>query len=384
MLFALANAGGVVGYLPALTLLLPLKIAAIAPDARIGIITATTLLGAIVASLSNIAFGWWSDRSVAHRGGRRRFVAGGLCGTVLSYAALVWVTTPAGIIAAIVALQLALNAALVSILAMMADEIDDDHKGLAGGLLALGTPLASLVSAAVVGLGALGEEARFAWVAAAMVVCIAPLVFTRPTAVVERTAAVAPPSLSRRDLVTAWSSRTLVQVAGCVVFYCLLYYFASLSPTVPAEVLAARIGQLLVVSYVVPLPIAILCGRLSDRWGRRKPFLVGAAAAAAAGLAGMAVATDERTAMFAFTLYAIGSATFLSLHATFAMQLLPSAAHRGRDLGLVNLSNTLPAMIGPVLTWLLASPDDFSPLMLALAVLTGTGGLTMLAVRGRR
>ena len=176
----------------------------------------------------------------------------------------------------------------------------------------------------------------------------------------------------------------LFQIAGCVLQLYLLYYFESIAPDVPKQELASHVGHLLTVSFIAPLPIALLFGRLSDRLDRRKPFLVAAAIVAAIGLAGMAVAHDWIIGALAFTLYTIGYAVFLPLQAAFSMQLLPNPRHRGRDLGLLNLTNTLPSLLGPLLTWWLASPRDFAMVMAMLAVLVLCGGLAMLGVRGRR
>jgi len=51
---------------------------------------------------------------------------------------------------------------------------------------------------------------------------------------------------------------------------------------------------------------------------------------------------------------------------------------------LLNLANTLPALLGPLLAWMLATPRDFSAVMLALAALTLAGGFAMLGVRTSR
>lgn len=383
LLFALANAGGVLAYLPLFTLLLPMKLEAFAPDARIGIVAMTTLAGAVAASLSNIGFGWWSDRARRRGVGRRRFIAVGLVATVAAYVLIGLATTPAAIVGAVVALQIAVNAMLGPFFATMAEEVPDEAKGLAGGLLALGNPLAAAVAAAAVSVAALGEGGRYAIVVAAMTACTLPLLLARstvPPVAAEAERAARPP----RDLVAAWTARLLVQIAGVVLFHYLFFYFRSVAADTPAPELAARIGRLMTLAYVLPLPVALLLGRLSDRTGRRKPFLIGAAALAAAALVAMATARDAPTAAVAFVAYAIGSSTFLVLQETFAMQLLPSARHRGRDMGLLNLTNTLPALIGPALAWALARPDDFSALMLALAGLTALGGIAVLGVRGRR
>jgi MFS family permease len=115
----------------------------------------------------------------------------------------------------------------------------------------------------------------------------------------------------------------------------------------------------------------------------RRPFLFVSAAVGAMGLLGMAAAADAWQGAIAFCVFAAGTAVFLSLHATFAMQLLPKPDRRGRDLGLVNLANTLPSMIGTLIVWQLATPEDFTLVMLAFAVLTLAGAVMILAVRER-
>jgi MFS family permease len=265
----------------------------------------------------------------------------------------------------------------------MADEIPDAQNGLTGGLLALANPVASAVMAIVV-MSSLGESSRLAIVVFAFAACITPLLITRsrPLPIVDAPRATV--IGLRRDLAFAWAARLLVQIAGVVLQLYLLYYFESVAPDEPKGDLAAHIGHLLTISFLVALPIAILAGRLSDRIDRRKPFLLGAATVAALGLLGMALARDWTSGAIAFGIYSVGSGIFLPLHAAFSIQLLPDPRHRGRDLGLLNLTNTLPSLLGPLLTWSLATPRDFGTLMLALVVLTFCGGLAILAVKGRR
>ena len=383
LLVALANAGGVIGFLPLLTLLLPVKVAEIAGDDRIAVFTATVIAGAFAASASNILFGWLSDRSVACGGGRRKWIAAGLAGLAAAFAAIALATTPVQIILAVVLFQIAVNAVLAPMFAVMADEVPDTQKGLAGGLIALGAPLASAVAALMVAIGVSGEPARLSFVLAAVLVCILPLLVT-PSQIAPAAATPEEAPLLGRDLAIAWTSRLLVQVAGNVLWLYLVYYFASIDPDTPTSKSVGPLGQLMTVAYLIPLPVAVLAGRWSDRIGRRKPFLIAFAILAALGLTGLAFARDWTIAAVAFAIYALGSAVFLSLHSGFAMQLLPDPRHRGRDLGLINLTNTLPALLGPVLTWALATPRDFGAVMLVLAGLTLLGGLLVPAIRHRR
>ena len=384
LLVALANAGGVIGFLPLLTLLLPVKVAEIAGEDRIAVFTATVIAGALAASISNVLFGWLSDRSVARGGGRRKWIALGLAGLAASFALVAWASTPAGIVAAILCFQTAVNAMLAPMFAVMADEVPDTQKGLAGGLIALGSPLAAAVAAMMAALSIGGEPWQLGFILAAVLICVMPLLLAPSRPVAPTAPAPAEARLLGRDLAVAWAARLLVQVAGNVLSLYLVYYFASIDPATPASKSLGRLSQLMTAAYLLPLPVAVLAGRWSDRIGRRKPFLLAFAALAAVGLAGLALARDWNWAATAFALYAMGSSAFLSLHSGFAMQLLPDPRHRGRDLGLINLTNTLPALLGPLLTWALATPRDFSTAMLTLAALTLLGGLLVLAIRHRR
>lgn len=381
---ALANAGGVIAYLPLLTLLLPLKVEGLSGEARIGVFTATVFAGAIAASISNVLFGWLSDRSVARGGGRRAWMAGGVAATAASSGGLIVAATPLALVAALVAFQIAVNALLAPMMAIMAEEVPDAQKGVAGGLFALGGPLASIVSTVLVGQATLTEAARFAILPAAVAACIAPLLLARARIAVADRDPRGDVRASRRDLIVAGVARLFVQIAGVVTQTYLLYYFESIVPAAERAGLPGRIGHLLTIAFVVPLPAALILGRLSDLTRRRKPAILLAALIAAAGLAGMALARGWPAGAAAFVVYTLGSSVFVALNAGVAMQLLPNPRHRGRDLGLLNLANTLPSLLGPPLAWVFATPHDFVGVMLALAVLAVGGGLTMLCVRTER
>lgn len=382
---ALAYIGGVVGYLPLLTLLLPIEVDAVAGAGRLGVLTAIVVVGGLAASVANVAFGWLSDRSVRRGGGRRAWLGMGVAATALSYVAIAAVRSPAGLILAVAVFQVAVNALLAPLLAIMADEVPDAQKGVAGGLLAMANPVASALAAVLMATAAFGDAARLAIVPIVMVACTIPLLRTCAQPVRPHGGpTVAMKAVLRRDLAFAWSARLLVQIAGSALFVYLFYYLESVAPSVAPVTIAARMGTVMIVAYTVPLPIAVLIGRFVDRSGRTKPFLFGAAIVAAAGLVGMAVAYDFVSGAVAFCVYTAGASVFLALHASFAMQLLPDPGHRGRDLGVLNLTNTLPGLLGPALTWTLATPTDFHAVMLVLAALTLCGGLIILAARGRR
>ncbi|WP_294275205.1 MFS transporter [uncultured Sphingomonas sp.] len=379
---ALANVGGVIAYLPLLTLLLPIKVEGLSGEARIGVFTATVVAGAVAASLSNVLFGWLSDRSVAQGGGRRGWVAGGVVATAISYAGIATAATPTTLVLAIVGFQAGVNALLAPLMAIMAEEVPDAQKGVAGGLFALGNPVASGFSAILVGQALLSETTRFAILPAAVAACVMPILLARPRIAVANDGGRTWEGRPRRDLIVAGVARLFVQVAGVVTQTYLLYYFESVVPAAEHAALPKHIGHLLIVAFLIPLPAALILGRLSDLTQRYKPALLLSALIAAAGLVGMAMARSWAAGAWAFAIYSTGSSIFVALHAGVAMKLLPDPRHRGRDLGLLNLSNTLPSLLGPPLAWMFATPLSFGNTMMILAVLCVAGGLAMLGIEG--
>ncbi|CAA9499863.1 MAG: hypothetical protein AVDCRST_MAG31-308 [uncultured Sphingomonas sp.] len=364
LLFALANAGGVVAYVPLLTLLLPARVAALAGGAQIEWLGAATLAGAVAASVGNIAFGWASDVI----GSRRRWAAAGLCLTVASYALLSVVQSLPQLVLGIVLYQLVLNMLLASIVAWAADVVPDARKGLLGGWLAAGPLLGSLAGIAVTLPDEASFEPRMAAVCLMVLALTAPLLLWRAPHGGSARSAEAIARVRRvrgTDLALLWSARLLVQIAGSVLFGFLLYYFQSL-PDRPGP---ARIAQLSALALLIALPLSLFSGGLSDRLGTRKPFLVGAALMAAGGLGVMAAATGVPASAAGYVLFMCAISTFLSLHAGYAMQLLPSPAHRGRDLGILNLANTIPSMVAPILAVWLVPGRGFTSLLGLLAAL---------------
>lgn len=373
---ALANAGGVIAWLPLLALLLPARVEAVAGAGRIALLSAVTVAGLSAASVAGIAFGWLSDRNVARGGTRRQGLVLGLALLAAAYGAMALAASPRALVAAIVAVQVAINATLAPLFALFAEEVDDAHKGALGGLFALAQPGAAATGALLVA-APVPEAARFLLVPLASALLLAPLLAYGGALVAAPHTAITP---RRRDLAVASAARLLLQVAGGLLASYLLYYLESVLPAGAPPPLRDT-ATLLTAAALAPVPLALIAGRWSDQVARRKPFLVGAALVAAAGLVAMAAADGWWPAVLAFGVYAAGSTVFLSLHAGFALQLLPDPRHRGRDIGLYNLSNTLPALAAPALAWTLATPHDFSALLLVLAALSVAGAAIVLLIR---
>lgn len=378
--YALAAAGGVIGYAPLLSLLLPLKLEALAGIDRYAVLAACGVAGATAAALANIAFGWLGDRSAVRGRGRRGWLLGGTVATALSFAGIALARQPATIVASIVMFQIAINAVLAQVGALIAEEVPAAQKGMAASLLTLGNPVAAAASVLVVAV-ATGEGARLAIVALLMMGCVVPLMLARTRALVAPVAAAPVRTAMRRRLAVAWAARLLVQVAACGVGLYLLFYLERLA--IGRDEAPAIVARLLVIAAVVPVPVAIVLGRWSDRIGRRTPFLTATAGLATLGLAGMAAAGSWIVGAVSYVVFAGAAAVFLALNTGHAMLLMPDGARRGRDLGLLNLANTIPQVVAPLLAWWWTTASGFAAALSVLAILTLIAGLLPLMVDER-
>lgn len=366
-LFALAAAGGAVAYVPLLTVLLPQQIANLQGHEDVAALAQATFLGAVVASLANIAVGMLSDISRA----RRPWIIAGLAASNILLLQIGEAASIAEIVLLVMLWQFGLNLMLAPMMAWAGDCFPDSQKGLLGGALALSPALGALAGSLVTFGGLIAPDARLGVVAGLVTVLVLPAVVlgggrSRPELL--RPRAEQPPRLhgdQARPVRRMWFARFLVQVAEGGMFAFLLFWLRSIAPGFP-EHSAANIFSLVLVGAV---PLSLVLGHWSDRHGRPILPLAACAVLCAGGMLVMAAADSLTLAIAGYVLFAMAAAIFLSLHAGQTLRVLPAPEHRARDLGLFNLTNTLPAMVMPWLTVMLVPGLGYSALFVLFAVL---------------
>ncbi len=378
-LFALAAAGGAVAYVPLLTVLLPQRIAELQGHEDVAALAQVSFLGAVMASLANIGVGMLTDRARM----RRPFIVTGLVASNVLLLMVGRAESVTQIIALVMVWQVALNLMLSPLMAWAGDCFPDEQKGLLGGALALSPALGALAGSLVTFAGLVEPEARLALVALLVSALVLPAVLMgKARAQAALVAPVAAPGeplpLRQRVVLRMWAARLLVQVAEGGMFAFLLYWLRSLSPGYP-ENGAANIFSLVLVGAV---PLSLLLGRWSDRHGKPLVPLVAAALLCACGMLVMAAAASLPYAIAGYVLFGLAAAVFLALHSGQILRVLPAPQHRGRDLGLFNLTNTVPGMVMPWLTVLLVPQFGYAALFVLFAVLAlGSAGLLAGSIR---
>ncbi len=388
--FALAWAGTTIAYMPFLTVLLPVRIELITtaqgPAAMpVTWLAATTFAGALAASAGNILFGWASDLVL----GRRAWVATGL---VLSCTLLLLVdrvTSLGWLVAVIIGWQLAVNMMIGPLSAWAGDCVPDAQKGKLGGLLAFAPAAGALVGAFVTLPGLAGPQARLAIVAMMTAGCIAPLLLLGspvPAPAPMRNAPnlpdapkppAKPPGLGL--LQRMWLARLMLQISEAALFAYLYFWLRSVDPAFGDASTARIFGGALVVA--APLTLAV--GAWSDRHGRALVPLRAGAMLAAIALLAMGFTDDPLLAIAGYAVFSLASSMFLALHSAQTLRVLPHSNRRGRDLGLFNLTNTLPSLIMPGITLALVPSLGFRALFVLLAMLAFGASALLFPARRR-
>lgn len=376
LLYALAWAGGAIAYVPFLTIWLPGRMTELAGAADVQTLGYVTFFGAIAASVGGIGFGWLSDRTRNRRG----WILAGLVMTIALLLVVPLAQDIWSLVAMIVAWQLTLNMMLGPLAAWAGDLVPDEQKGLLGGLLAFSPALGGWSGWLVTWPGLVTAEQRLVVIALLVASAVLPvLLLGRPRPFPQLTAP--PPARAANErprrptgpAVRMWLARLLVQIAEAALFAYLYFWFRSIDPGMHDNEKARLFGMALTIA----IPIALASGRWADRNDRPFVPLVAAAAVSSIGMVGMALATGLDAAKASYLVFGIASTVFLSLHSGQTLRILLRSDRRGRDLGIFNLTNTVPSLIMPWLTISLVPGFGFDALFLLLAGLSAVAVLLL-------
>jgi MFS family permease len=367
-LHALAYTGTWLALLTPVLVTIALRVRHLAPDAAASSLSLVLGLGAFFALVGNPLFGRLSDRTTSRFGMRRPWLIGGvLCGAL----ALLMIATAKSIAMVLIGwclAQLAFNAVLAAIIAVLPDQVPAEQRGTVAGVMGVCLPLGQVTGTYLVQSVATSTLLTFMVPASICVVLV--LVF----ALTLRDRHLAPgevASLGWRDVIAiywvnprqypdfgwTWLSRLLLVLGTAFLnTYQPFYLIDKLGHT---EVqIPTLIFQGILVQTVAILAVSILGGRLSDAIGRRKIFVVVGGAVYAIGLWVIAAAPDYPTFLLGMTITGIGHGIYFAVDLALVTDVLPNRwRDAAKDLGIFNVANALPQAIAPAV----------APLILALS-----------------
>ncbi|MFJ5989244.1 MFS transporter [Lentzea sp. NPDC092896] len=392
----LAAVGAGMGNLVPAVLTTSLKATVIDPSGATTLLSTVIGISALFSLLSFPVLGRLSDRTTGRLGRRRPFLLLGAALFVLgAVLMLVGQSTPVLVLSGI-ATALGFSSATVACTAVVADQFSPDRRGPASAIVGLSLPVGAVVGLFIAQLVAPNLGAMILLPAAVAALGCVLFAFrlsdprwTRKEPFgwldLARTFWVNP--RRRPDFAWAWLSRLMVFLGVAAIQAYQPFYLIVVLHYPPAEVANAVFLSTLVLTATALL-FAPPAGKLSDRVGRRKPFVIAAAVIFAAGLTTAAFATSFGMFLVATAIVGLGQGAYFAVDIALITQLLPDPDNPAKDLGIMNIASTLPSSLIPAIAPAVlaigataAAPQNFTALFVLGAAAGLLGAFFILPIR---
>ncbi len=353
-------------------------------------------VGALFALVSNPLVGWLSDRTTSSWGMRRPWLVGGALGGVAS----LWLVAVAPSITWLLVgwclAQLAFNAVLAPLAALLADHVPAERRGTVAGIISITTPLGQVggtyVTKALAGdMGAMLIVPGV--ICLVLVLLLAALLPDRRLARGHTRAMGWRAFLHtfwldpRRAPDFAWVCTGRFFLILCMSFLTAYQpYFLMSRLGVSAAAVPEVVFRSTLVQAVGVVLAGLMAGRLSDLSRRRKPFVVIAAGACALGSWLIASAASYDAFLVGMTLFGIGLGGYLSVDFALVTDVLPNREDdAAKDLGLFNVASALPQSLAPAIaSGILLSTGSYAAVFVVAGLSGLVAGLAIMPVRRAR
>lgn len=179
-----------------------------------------------------------------------------------------------------------------------------------------------------------------------------------------------------------WLSRFLAGVAMTAFLAFFVLYLITNLHFAPEE---AGAKASLLSLYSAPVSIVLFTGSgwLSDKIGKRKPFVIGSAVVMAVALVVGGLADTFEQFVVAWLIFAVGQAMYLTVDLALCAQVLPNEADTGKDMAVFGLALNLPNILVPaVAPSILGADNNYTLLWGLAAALCAAGALVIPLVKG--
>lgn len=352
-----------------------------------------TGIGAVVALIANPAIGLLSDRTCSARGRRHPWTAAGAAVAAAGLLVLAFAPNVPVMVLGWCLVQAGLNGMLAMLVSAIADRVPVPQRAQVGGLVGIAQMLGTVLGAVVVVvmLDLAGLPLGYAACAAIVLAGAAAFVLRTPDA---RLPVAYRPSARTRDVLAnlwisprrhpdfawAWGCHFMIGLGNAFGTLYLLFFLKDAvhheDPDTGLLIMMGLYGAALVVG-------ALVAGHFSDKSGRRKPYVLAASAVMAVAASLLVVWQNWTAALAASPLLGVGFGAYMAVALAMLTQVLPAAQDRAKDLGVINIANSLPQVVAPMLTApILAYLGGYSSLFAASALSTVIAAVLVTRVKG--
>ena len=393
-LYALAYIGTILLFLAPLLVSLALKV-----NSLVGIERAPNSLalvagvGALLAMFANPFFGRLSDRTTSRLGMRRPWMVIGLAGGSLGILVVALAPSIAVVLIGWCIAQLFFNALLATLVAVLPDQVPVAQRGTVSGVLGVCLPIASVTGTFLVQLFTGNQLTMFlapCAIGGFFVLLFAVTLKDRRLTKADR------PTWSLRefagtfyvnprkspDFGWAFASRFMFVLAYAFLTtyqaYYLLDKIGSTETDVPQQIFLGTLVQ-----SVVLVTASLVGGRLSDRTGRRKIFVLIAATVYGLAMFVIAIASNFNGYLVGMAIGGLGFGVYMAVDLALVADVLPDTDNNAKNLGVMNIAGALPSSIAPAIApvILAISSGSYGVLYAVAGICAIIGGAAILPVK---
>jgi MFS family permease len=316
-------------------------------------------IGALLAMVGNPLFGKMSDRTASRLGMRRPWMVIGLVGGCLGILIVALAPSITVVLAGWCIAQVFFNALLAAMVAVLPDQVPSVQRGLVSGVLGVCLPVASVCGTFLVKLFTGSLLAMF------LGPCVIGGFFILVFAVTlkdRRLAKAGKPAWSLRefastfyvnprqspDFAWAFASRFMFVMAYAFLAtyqaYYLLDKIGSAQADVPQQIFLGTLAQSAVI-----VAASLIGGKLSDRTGRRKVFVLAASIVYGLALFVIAIASSFNGFLVGMAISGLGFGVYVAVDLALVVDVLHDKHSAAKDLGVFNIAGALPFSLAPAI-----------------------------------
>ncbi|MEW1693611.1 MFS transporter [Streptomyces sp. NPDC091265] len=370
--------------------LLPVQVEALDPAGKVANLGLVSGVAAVFATLFNPLAGLLSDRS------RRRnpWILGGGISALGALALLGAVRSIVLVTIGWCLVQAMMNVYQAAITAMVPDRVPIERRGLASAMVGIGTPVSSIIGVTVAS-AFVPDDVRTGYLLLGAVIAVVAVLFTAlmreqklPVATpvpLGRQLAAFGSAMKAGDFRWAFIGRFLMMLGYFAVVLYQLYILQDLIDLPDGLSPAGAVAVISPLGSVCMLLSTVAGGVLSDRIGRRKPFIAVSCVFTAIGMM-IPVVSPTWAGMLVFAvLTGLSFGCFMAVDTALVTLVLPSADDAARDMGVLNIANAGPQIIAPfVASVVVSSLGGYTALFVTGAVITVLGALAVTPIRSVR
>lgn len=353
-------------------------------------------VGAAGAVVANVVFGRLSDRTTAKWGRRRPWIVTGTVVMTLGLAVMAAApNVPLTALGWLIA-QLGANATLAPFIATLSDQVPKVQRGAVAAVLGIAQ------NVGVLGGSFVAQQFQTnMWmmlVAPAIVALVAMFIFV--VVLPDRVLPNRPPRMTLRewvdtfwvnpvrqpDFAFAWWSRFLITLSA-FMFTTYRYFILNRQMGVPEGDVAGVVTMSILIYTIALALTAWIAGKISDKIGKRKIFVILATVVLAVGTVMLAYTTD--VGMFYVVEAILGAAygVYIGVDLALVIDVLPNPDDAGKDLGVFNIANALPQTLAPIVAgiiigWTTINGEaNYQPMLWTAGILALIGAVVVLPIK---